>query len=658
MRTGRGVGNIWRCVIAATVVSGCAFDSDAGSELNSDDPLDNVEVIRQASTAPTPQKVFAMGNSIYVVTRDSELMWYGDVFQNGTPGWAANSGLNVIGEGWTTTSARLAFSGGNGIIYVVDSAGYLRWYRDTNQNGAWSWAANSGNIIGSGWNTFEKAFADQSGTIYAIDYSGNLRWYKDVARDGTPGWGAGSGGLIGTGWQSMRWQMADANGVIYAVDNAGVLRWYRDANKNGTWGWAANSGNQIGSGWQNMVHAFGAGGGVLYAVEPTGALRYYRDVNNSGFPGWGAGSGNIIGSGWNSISYRPPLSAFGHGSLKVNNRSATGIRPTLVVLAQYSDQPAFTRSNAYFEQVHFGTPSSPPFTTPANPASLSQYLNENSNARFTISKAGLVGPVAMGTLASAGATPEARVKSILTKASASGFNFASYDSNGDGVVSQDELLLVTVENIPGLLPANRANATPLTLNGKQIAMRSAMTGDTTSFDSIAHEFMHSIGADDLYYGGCLSQSVTVMSCTDFNNALQNPRHLDPWHKFRLGWIDPVVQRITTSGSAVVSLSTWSTPDGASLFWSRARGTNEYFLVEKRAQAQTYDSGVLDTGVAIWHVNASNAGVVALGAPSLSFGGSSLWKASNTTPTLTWNNGSSTGSSFSFSASGANYQVSW
>lgn len=460
----------------------------------------------------------------------------------------------------------------------------------------------------------------------------------------------------------MVFQMADANGVIYAVDSSGYLRWYRDANQNGTAGWAANSGNIIGSGWQNMLHAFAAGGGVIYAVEPSGVLRFYRDVYQNGFPGWGAGSGNTIGSGWASVSYVPPPESFGSGTLKVNGRSALGTRPVVAILAQYSDQPAFTQSTSYFDKLIFGNPI-PPFAYPTNPASLSQFINDNSNGRFAISRAGvgIIGPIATGTLASAGGAdnPEARVATILRAASTQGlFNFASYDTNGDGVVSADELLVITAENIPNLAPANRPNTTPLSLNGKTISVRAAMISETSSFDSVAHEFTHSLGTADLYYTGCLSQNVTLMSCTDFNNSLQNPRHLDAWHKLRLGWINPVVKRITTSGSSVISLSTSSNPSGATLFWSRSRGPGEFFLVEKRTQAALYDPGVLDTGLVIWHVNAANNGVVSLGATSLAFGGSSLWKAANSTPTLAWNDGSSTGSRFTFGFSGTDYLVTW
>jgi M6 family metalloprotease-like protein len=659
-------------VLAATVCA-CVLDSRDGQQPKDRMPSSGemkLDSLQQASTAPAPQRVFATGHSIYVVTRDAELLWYGDTPQNGTAGWAPGSG-NVIGLGWTATTARLVFGGGDGIVYVVDSGGNLKWFKDLNQNGTPNWAPGSDSVIAQSWENVTKAFADQNGTIYAVTNTGDLKWYKDLARNGTVSWAPGSGNVIGTGWQSMLWLMADASGVIYGIDNAGALRWYRDTAQNGTFSWAPNSGAQIGIGWQNVLHAFCAGGGVIYAVEPVGSLRFYRDTNQNGGQAWAPGSGNVIASGWDSISYTPSLATFGHGTLTVNGRQALGSRPMLAILAQYSDFAAFTRPQSYYDSMYFAEAPTPPFSTPNNPASLSAYIKQNSNARFTLTKAGMIGPLSMGSYAIAsGGSPDAgpgdetggrnRIRSALTAVSNAGLvNFASLDTNGDGTVSEDELLVIVVENRPaGLVPVNRASATPLMLNGKQISVRAAMVGEQTSFDAVAHELTHSLGTSDLHNGTCLSMNPTVMSCTDSSNSLQNPRHLDAWHKFKLGWIDPIVRRITTSGSTSVSTSTSTMTNGARLFWKRERGTSEYFLVERRTQTQSYDIGVSGTGLVIWHVNASNGSVVALGSSTLVFGGSGVWQGSGSTPTLNWRDGTSTGSSFTFSTNGFNNSVSW
>src|SRR5215470_11327841 len=67
----------------------------------------------QAQTQTGKQIEFAdRSGSIYLITRDGDLLWYGDMHRDGTPGWAPNSG-NRIGWGWQ--DVRIAFSGGEGI---------------------------------------------------------------------------------------------------------------------------------------------------------------------------------------------------------------------------------------------------------------------------------------------------------------------------------------------------------------------------------------------------------------------------------------------------------------------------------------------------------------------------------------------------------------
>jgi hypothetical protein len=69
----------------------------------------------------------------------------------------------------------------------------------------------------------------------------------------------------------------------------------------------------------------------------------------------------------------PTLAGFGLGAMKQNGRPATGVRPLLLVLAQYSNHPAFNTFHPveYYERLGFGNPTSP-FSTanPVNPASL------------------------------------------------------------------------------------------------------------------------------------------------------------------------------------------------------------------------------------------------------------------------------------------------
>jgi hypothetical protein len=100
--------------------------------------------------------------------------------------------------------------GEDGSIYLVTPDGDLLWYGDAHRNGTPGWRANSGDRIGTGWQDFRLVFGGPDGVLYAIRNDGDLLWYRDVHRDGTPGWASGSGQRIGNGWEDIRWRSATA----------------------------------------------------------------------------------------------------------------------------------------------------------------------------------------------------------------------------------------------------------------------------------------------------------------------------------------------------------------------------------------------------------------------------------------------------------------
>ena len=69
----------------------------------------------------------------------------------------------------------------------------------------------------------------------------------------------------------------------------------------------------------------------------------------------------------------PSLADLGHGSITQLGRPATGGRPLLIILGEYSNFPAFSTKHPlnYYEALGFGNPNLPFSTTnPVNPASL------------------------------------------------------------------------------------------------------------------------------------------------------------------------------------------------------------------------------------------------------------------------------------------------
>lgn len=149
--------------IVGTAAAACSSDP---RESESPDEADDIGKISQASITPRASEI-VIGDSanIYKLTRSSELTWHRDLRRDGglPSSWHANS-RNIIRQ--DLESVRLLASGAEGQFYVIDDAGYLKWYGHSGQsNGSWVWSANSGTAIGSGWSGFQTITASPDGTI-------------------------------------------------------------------------------------------------------------------------------------------------------------------------------------------------------------------------------------------------------------------------------------------------------------------------------------------------------------------------------------------------------------------------------------------------------------------------------------------------------------
>ncbi|HET7230886.1 MAG TPA: tachylectin-related carbohydrate-binding protein [Longimicrobium sp.] len=148
---------------------------------------------------------FAAGNGeVYLVAANGDLYWYRHLgYRTGTAEWANGGTGRKVGVGWG--NARFVFAGGGGVIYMIDRAGDLYWYRHTGHgDGTFAWTSNHGMKVGNGWNEAVSAFSGGDGLIYALKRDGNLYWYNHTGfGTGAATWGAGTGNRIGTGWESM-----------------------------------------------------------------------------------------------------------------------------------------------------------------------------------------------------------------------------------------------------------------------------------------------------------------------------------------------------------------------------------------------------------------------------------------------------------------------
>jgi hypothetical protein len=265
---------------------------------------------------------------LYGILPSGELKWYGHgaALTGGglerADSWASSS-MKTIGIGWS--EFKQVFSGGEGVIYVVQPNGELKWYRNTGYlsgagyNDAGGWDAKSGKTIGIGWNRFKQIFSTGKGVIYGVQPNGELKWYRNTGYlsgagyNDAGGWDSRSGKTIGIGWSELEQIFSGGKGVIYGVQPNGELKWYRNtgylsgAGYNDAGGWDAKSGKTIGIGWGELEHLTATNNGVIYGVATNGDLKWYRNTgyltgagyNDAG--GWDAKSGKTVGVGWNSF---------------------------------------------------------------------------------------------------------------------------------------------------------------------------------------------------------------------------------------------------------------------------------------------------------------------------------------------------------------------
>ncbi|MEO7260161.1 MAG: tachylectin-related carbohydrate-binding protein [Jatrophihabitantaceae bacterium] len=223
-----------------------------------------------------------------------QLLFYRDTTRDGRGDLHSPS---IIGlGGWQQLTK--VFSGGDGILYAVNSQGELLFYRDHNRDGTGD--VNTPAVIGlGGWQQLRHLFAGDPGVIYAVDDQGRLLFYRDYNRDGTGD--VNTPAVIGLGgWQHLRHLTYGGDGIIYAIDDQGQLLFYRDYTRDGTGD--VNTPAVIGlGGWQHLRHLVAGEPGVLYAVDDQGQLLHYRDYTRDGTGD--VKTPHIIGrGGWQAFS--------------------------------------------------------------------------------------------------------------------------------------------------------------------------------------------------------------------------------------------------------------------------------------------------------------------------------------------------------------------
>jgi M6 family metalloprotease-like protein len=348
-----------------------------------------------------------------------------------------------------------------------------------------------------------------------------------------------------------------------------------------------------------------------------------------------------------------PMSGSEHGAFVPN----TGSQPTLVVLAEFTDQGPVGSSGADWASRFFG-----------ERPSVRDYYDEASYGHLDLVPAaessgtpgdGVVGWVNLGydhpdsgTDDEMGWEADLRLARDAIVAADPFVDYAAFDADGDGVLAPGELHVVVV--VAGYETAYSGPApdavcgssvwahnwelyeyTP-TVDGVSVGGEGGSysmfgefhcekvyddPGEPASIGVIVHELGHDLGWPDLYdvdYSSAGVGSWSVMGTGAWTGAApddrpgSSPVHPDAWSKSAQGWVEPNLISGPAAGVAFGQAAT--APDVAQLLpnpggvdWRfGSQGSGIYFLVENR-QPVGYDEGLPGCGLLVWHIDEHRSG---------------------------------------------------
>ena len=325
---------------------------------------------------------------------------------------------------------------------------------------------------------------------------------------------------------------------------------------------------------------------------------------------------------------------FGTMTSPADHSHARGVRPLLVILAPnglFGANPKLAHGVTYYDRKIFG----PGYPNVVDFYKVNSYFlpSIRGDRGFSWSKAAIVGPII--THFQLSSTTAQRLTPLILEAARKGFDFSRYDRNRDGRVAASELGLLIIDNLSAgsgqTVPTESCTKVPVPGSKKRIDVCTggSYVGHDANISTIAHELSHLLGTIDIYGTTCLSQGLSLMTCTGYVGALPNPKPdqtflLDPWHRSRLGWLKPRIYSLTDAGSTLLRESSElygeSYNGGPIILYDPRKGTQEYFILEYRGrQGSTrvrgstssigygYDADAPEDGVAVWHVKTDAAG---------------------------------------------------
>lgn len=360
------------------------------------------------------------------------------------------------------------------------------------------------------------------------------------------------------------------------------------------------------------------------------------------------------------------LADFGYQHMAVDGQIASGNRPLLLICVNFAGQSPLPQPLSYYSNLVFSASQNPGFNG---------YFQAVSDGAFSFTPAGAI----LVTLPAAGvftnvyaqhpappnpfATADGVYASNIIHAAMSSFDFANYDANQDGHVTQAELAIVIIVSdsgwtLGGCRSVPSVPSAGIIWGGGLVSL----LGYPAPFIIMAEETEETLGTPDIYGPDCLSCALTPQSCF-FSGDLY---YLDPWNRMELGWCQPRIFSLTAGGITPLSAAQAGDPTAPIILYDSSKGTNEFFLLEYRTHLNSvfgpgYDHDVAlgqSDGLVVWHIQQdTNHNLVhvtspistnltpsiwAEGSPNLIPGcPSTLWGSNAKTPVLKWMDGTQT-----------------
>jgi len=192
-------------------------------------------------------------------------------------------------------------------------------------------------------------------------------------------------------------------------------------------------------------------------------------------------------------------------------------------------------------------------------------------------------------------------------------DFSTFDLNGDGILSRDELGVVIVypdkpgvgvlRDVEGRHLLKISNEwvvvnEPLIVDNVTVpeVNEFAMNSNEFSLGLSVHEICHLLfETGDMYFGHYHPYAAQDYSIMDNSGAAAS--HLDPAHKMDLNWVE--VDDVAESGR--YQLADVETSNRVLRILSPERGEREYFIVENRQTSESEFEQLADSGLAVWRV---------------------------------------------------------